>query len=230
MHTPHPSPRKSSSHASSPLTQEPADGLGREDGAEQQYLAWLARQYAHFQRSLFGLLRRSRPDIVQVSCGLLLPDSVPNSSFPVCCQQVEAGLWPRVRSKRSLADSSLLPNPNTAQCRTLQVAAFSAAMQMVRSERPGGFANQLFGRLLRAALAPDAASGAVVGVLVNKYMACVDVRREAQMSALPSVAVQLRIGVNFALPARIGRRRSFHGCPLHAMHVRLGKKPRVAMP
>ena len=49
-------------------------------------------------------------------------------------------------------------------------------MEMVRSERPGGFANQLFGRLLRAALAPDAASGAVVGLLLNKYMACVDVR------------------------------------------------------
>ena len=59
---------------------------------------------------------------------------------------------------------------------TLQVAAFSAAMEMVRSERPGGFANQLFSKLLRAALAPDAASGAVVGVLVNKYMAYADVR------------------------------------------------------
>ena len=47
---------------------------------------------------------------------------------------------------------------------------------MVRSERAGGFANQLFGKLLRAALAADAASGAVVGVLVNKYMVCVDVR------------------------------------------------------
>jgi hypothetical protein len=61
-------------------------------------------------------------------------------------------------------------------CNHVQVAAFSAVMEMVRSERAGGFANQLYGGLLRAALAPDAASGAVVGLIVNKFIACLDVR------------------------------------------------------
>ena len=64
-----------------------------------------------------------------------------------------------------------------------QVVAFSAAMEMVRSERAGGFANQLFGGLLRAALAPDAGGGAVVGVLVSKFMPCLDVRSVAGVSA-----------------------------------------------
>ena len=61
----------------------------------------------------------------------------------------------------------------------MQVSAFSAAMEVVRSERAGGFANQLFGGLLRAALAADAASGALVGVIVNKFIACLDVRSVA---------------------------------------------------
>lgn len=49
-------------------------------------------------------------------------------------------------------------------------------MEAVRGERPGSFANELFSGLLRAALASEAASGAVVGLLLNKHLANADVR------------------------------------------------------
>ncbi len=77
----HPSPPIESLVFMSPGSQVPADGAGSEDGTEDQYLAWLARQYAHFQRSLFGLLHLSRPDIVQVSCALLLIGPAPTAAF-----------------------------------------------------------------------------------------------------------------------------------------------------
>lgn len=65
-------------------------------------------------------------------------------------------------------------------------------MEAVRGERPGSFANKLFSALLRAALASEAASGAVVGLLLNKYLANADVRCSSRAPDAPPLPLTER--------------------------------------